>query len=55
VPDVAFNLGILKAGDEPRAGIEARTLPTKDRIAGLVQFVLERLKSGAAQAGRTSS
>jgi hypothetical protein len=36
MPDVAFDLGVLEAGDEPGAGVEARTLPNKDGVAGLV-------------------
>ena len=36
VPDVAFYLRVLQAGNEPGASVEARALPNKDRIAWLV-------------------
>lgn len=46
VPDVAFNLRVLQAGDKPRTRVEARALSNEDRIGGFVQFMLERLESG---------
>jgi len=46
VPDVAFDLGVFQARDEPGAGVEARALAGEDRVRGLVQFVPKRLKSG---------
>ncbi len=44
VPDVAFDLGILQARDKPRACVEARALPNKDRIGRFVQIMFESLE-----------
>ena len=45
VPDVAFNLRVLQAGDKPRAGVEAWALSDEDWVNGFVQFMLESLES----------
>lgn len=44
VPNVAVNLGFLKARHKPRAGVEARTLTDEHRVCGLVQLVLQSLE-----------
>lgn len=36
VPDVAFDLGFLKAWHKPRPSVEARTLTDEDRVCGLM-------------------